>query len=155
MSEPAPTLANRWFSAYSADHQHPLNQRLHTWCVPVIVWSLTALLYLIPTTVPGLVSWAFGAAALIFWWVTMPLRVSVMVTVFMAIVYGLTVWLHAVLGTQTLGVLAGVVFVIAWIGQFVGHHYEGKRPSFFTDLVYLMIGPPWVLVKLSGRGSNS
>lgn len=43
---------------------------------------------------------------------------------------------------------AGIaVFVLAWIGQFVGHLVEGRRPSFFTDLVYLMIGPPWVLAK--------
>ena len=42
------------------------------------------------------------------------------------------------------------VFVVAWIGQFIGHSklYEGKRPSFFTDLRYLLIGPAWVLAKL-------
>lgn len=152
MTEATLTMADRWFAAYSADHQHPLNQRLHTWCVPAIVWSITALLYVIPASFPGLVSWLFAGAALLFWWATMPMRVSVMVTVFMVVVYGLTLWLHVALGTQALLILAIAVFVIAWIGQFIGHHVEGKRPSFFTDLVYLMIGPPWVLVKLLGRG---
>jgi uncharacterized membrane protein YGL010W len=37
------------------------------------------------------------------------------------------------------------LFVVAWIGQFIGHHYEGKRPSFFKDLQYLLIGPLWLL----------
>lgn len=37
------------------------------------------------------------------------------------------------------------VFVIAWIGQFVGHHIEGKRPSFLEDLQFLLIGPAWLL----------
>ena len=44
--------------------------------------------------------------------------------------------------------IAIAVFVIAWIGQFIGHKWEGKRPSFFTDLVYLMVGPLWTLNKL-------
>ena len=50
-----------------------------------------------------------------------------------------------------LSLLAAGVFVIAWVGQFIGHHVEGKRPSFLTDLVYLMIGPPWVLIKIGSR----
>ena len=37
------------------------------------------------------------------------------------------------------------------IAQFVGHKLEGRKPSFFTDLVYLLIGPAWVLAKLYRR----
>ena len=37
------------------------------------------------------------------------------------------------------------VFVIAWIGQFYGHNIEGKKPSFFKDLQFLLIGPLWVV----------
>jgi uncharacterized membrane protein YGL010W len=44
-------------------------------------------------------------------------------------------------------VIGAAVFVLAWVGQFIGHHIEGRRPSFFADLVYLMIGPVWVLAK--------
>jgi uncharacterized membrane protein YGL010W len=44
--------------------------------------------------------------------------------------------------------LAAGVFVIAWIGQFIGHMFEGRRPSFLTDLQYLLIGPLWTLSKL-------
>ncbi|PZQ26355.1 MAG: DUF962 domain-containing protein, partial [Stenotrophomonas acidaminiphila] len=39
------------------------------------------------------------------------------------------------------------VFVLAWIAQFIGHKIEGKKPSFLTDLTYLLIGPVWVLSK--------
>jgi uncharacterized membrane protein YGL010W len=38
-----------------------------------------------------------------------------------------------------------ILFVVAWIGQFIGHHYEGRRPSFFKDVQFLMIGPLWLL----------
>ena len=37
------------------------------------------------------------------------------------------------------------IFVIAWIGQFIGHKIEGKKPSFFQDLQFLLIGPAWLL----------
>ena len=37
------------------------------------------------------------------------------------------------------------VFVVAWIGQFVGHKIAGKKPSFFEDLQFLLIGPAWVV----------
>ena len=37
------------------------------------------------------------------------------------------------------------VFVLAWIGQFYGHKIEGKKPSFFEDLAFLLIGPLWVV----------
>ena len=37
------------------------------------------------------------------------------------------------------------VFALAWVGQFVGHAIEGKRPSFFKDVQFLLIGPLWLL----------
>ncbi len=38
-----------------------------------------------------------------------------------------------------------IVFIVAWIGQFLGHKVEGKKPSFFKDLQFLMIGPAWLM----------
>jgi uncharacterized membrane protein YGL010W len=40
------------------------------------------------------------------------------------------------------------VFSVAWIGQFYGHHIEGKKPSFINDLQFLLIGPAWVIQNL-------
>ena len=37
------------------------------------------------------------------------------------------------------------LFVIAWIGQFIGHKIEGAKPSFFDDLKFLLIGPAWLI----------
>src|SRR2546430_9733396 len=41
---------------------------------------------------------------------------------------------------RSLWLTSVVIFVVAWIGQFVGHAVEGKRPSFFKDLQFLLIG---------------
>ena len=62
----------------------------------------------------------------------------------------LTRWIQAGFGLSFLLWLAVGVFVVAWIAQFVGHSklFEGRKPSFFTDLRYLLIGPAWVLSKL-------
>ncbi len=37
------------------------------------------------------------------------------------------------------------VFAGAWVGQFVGHKIEGKKPSFLKDVQFLLIGPAWLL----------
>ena len=36
------------------------------------------------------------------------------------------------------------IFVVGWIAQFIGHEIEGQRPSFFTDVQFLLIGPLWI-----------
>ena len=43
------------------------------------------------------------------------------------------------------------LFVLAWIGQFWGHKVEGKKPSFFKDLQFLMIGPAWLMSFVYGK----
>ncbi len=38
-----------------------------------------------------------------------------------------------------------IIFIFAWIGQFIGHKIEGMKPSFLKDLQFLLIGPAWLL----------
>ena len=47
--------------------------------------------------------------------------------------------------------LSLAIFVLAWIGQFIGHKIEGKKPSFLDDLRFLLIGPLFVLSFLYRR----
>ena len=46
------------------------------------------------------------------------------------------------------------LFVVAWIGQFVGHKIKGAKPSFFEDLQFLLIGPAWVVHDMGRRLSS-
>jgi uncharacterized membrane protein YGL010W len=39
--------------------------------------------------------------------------------------------------------LAAGLFSVGWGFQFVGHLFEGKKPSFFGDRRYLLIGAIW------------
>jgi len=36
-------------------------------------------------------------------------------------------------------------FVLGWVIQFVGHHWEGRKPAFADDLVGLLVGPAFVV----------
>jgi len=79
------------------------------------------------------------ALALAFYaWLSPSLALG-MLAVLAVMVYPLTL-----LGTHVLAV-AGGVFVLAWIGQFAGHMIEGRKPSFFEDVKFLLVGPAWLL----------
>lgn len=142
---------DRWLGNYAEDHRNPTNVLIHWICVPAILWTVVAALWVVP--VPSLLGrpglWA-GVA--MFFATAFYLRLSrtlglAMFAVF--VVFGLiTELLYRQLGPASLLYLAIGIFVVAWIAQFVGHHVEGRRPSFLTDLAYLLIGPAWIVSKL-------
>ena len=41
-----------------------------------------------------------------------------------------------------------IIFIFSWVAQFYGHKVEGKKPSFFKDIQFLLIGPIWLLSKV-------
>ncbi|PJJ96440.1 hypothetical protein CO641_13885 [Lysobacteraceae bacterium NML91-0213] len=145
---------DHWFASYSNDHRNQTNQAIHVVAVPLILWSVIALLWCIPVADGGLfrpgiwAAMAMFAAWLFYFRASRPLGLG-MAAVFL-VMAAITWLLHQSLGTRGLLATAIIVFVVAWIAQFVGHSrlYEGKKPSFLTDLRYLLIGPAWVLSKL-------
>src|SRR6185503_4438168 len=114
---------DQWLEEYGESHKNPANKLLHWICVPAIVVSLVGLLWYLP------VPQQLRAASPLLNWGTVLLVAAVLYYVAMS-------WSLA---------LGMVLFVVAWVGQFIGHHYEGKRPSFFKDLQFLLIGPLWLL----------
>jgi uncharacterized membrane protein YGL010W len=145
---------DRWFANYSADHRNETNQWIHVFAVPAILWSVIGLLWCIPVVGTWFRPGMWAALAMFFAW-SFYFRASRwlgtgMLVVFVALSW-ITRWLHDAIGTQALLELSASVFVVAWIAQFVGHKIEGRKPSFLTDLTYLLIGPAWVLAKLYRR----
>ena len=139
---------------YSDDHRNPVNQRIHLICVPAIVWSVTALLWTIPVPgnffLPG--AWcAFTMFLAWAWYWQKSRRLAMGALVGFVLMLLFNRWISASYGMDMLLGVAIGVFVVAWIGQFIGHRIEGRRPSFFTDMVYLLIGPLWTLNKLYRR----
>jgi uncharacterized membrane protein YGL010W len=134
---------------YGESHQNKLNKAIHWICVPAIVFSLLGLLWAIP--VPAIFSefslylnWAtlFMACVMVYY-----LRLSVVLALLM---FGISIL--AMIGLNGLSnyetpiwQISLVIFVIAWVAQFIGHKIEGKKPSFLDDLKFLLIGPLWLL----------
>ena len=140
---------------YTGDHLNPRNQVIHLICVPAIVWSVTAMLWTIPVPADGYFkpgTWAalaMFAAWMYYWRLSRTLAMGMFVCFLAATL--INSWLYYRFGAMFLLELGAAVFVVAWIGQFIGHEIEGKRPSFFTDMVYLLVGPLWTLSKLYRR----
>lgn len=70
----------------------------------------------------------------------------------MTVLMGLSVWAGQVLAQQsTLVWLSSglAMFVIGWVIQFVGHHYEGRKPAFIDDLSGLIVGPLFVVAEVA------
>lgn len=139
-----------WLSEYGVSHQNKTNKLIHWICVPAIFFSIYGLIYSIPFKfVNEDTSHYLNYASIIMVLVlAFYLRLSIKLGIGMLLYMGLVVW-----GTATLDesmnmdfwLFSLIVFVVAWIGQFIGHHIEGKKPSFFKDLQFLLIGPAWVI----------
>jgi uncharacterized membrane protein YGL010W len=117
--------------------------------VPIIVVSLTGLLWSIPVpqsfaAISPLLNWGTILLALgVLYYFSMSLSLALGMVAFVLLVMVCIIGLRQLPWPLWASCLA--LFVIAWIGQFIGHHYEGKKPSFFKDVQFLMIGPLWLL----------
>ena len=127
---------------YRESHRNPTNELIHFVCVPVIVFSLLGLLWSMHPLVALSVS---GAAMWYYFKLSPPFAVG------MLAMTALMLALLSVMPRYTVLPVSIAIFVVAWIGQFIGHQIEGKKPSFFDDLRFLLIGPLFVLSVLYRR----
>ena len=132
----------QWLGEYSLSHQHPLNRALHTVCVPAILFAIVALLWS-PRLAGVRVAYLLMILVAPFYLRLGVRALAVMAAELAACVLILLVWPRAI----PLLPAAVAIFVLAWIGQFIGHAIEGRRPKFFQDLTFLLIGPLWVVLK--------
>ena len=143
-----------WFDAYGESHRNPKNELIHWVCVPVIFFCVVGFLRSIPVVfmeVPFRLDLAgVGVAALLIFYLGLSPRIFLgMLLWCLCCLFG-TAWLQNNAGWP-LWAICAVLFVAAWIGQFIGHHIEGAKPSFLQDLVFLLVGPAWLLGKLYKR----
>ena len=127
---------------YSESHLNHTNEIIHFVCVPVIVFTLLGIVWWIHP----LAAVATVIASLVYY-----VKLSPAFAVGMLVMAGLMLGLLSLMPAQTVLPLSIAIFVLAWIGQFVGHQIEGKKPSFLDDLRFLLIGPLFVLSFLYRR----
>jgi len=144
-----------YFDKYAESHQNPTNKLIHWICVPLIVFSLFGLIWAIPFPYikflgqyNGFLNWAsfLIAFSCYYYYKLSPVLSYLMLILLFAFSYG-------IIELETLQKTGGpaswqiclAIFVLSWIGQFIGHKIEGKKPSFLDDLKFLLIGPIWLL----------
>ena len=137
---------------YGESHQNHTNKSIHWICVPLIFFSVIGLIASIPS---GFVQSVLGEGNPYANWATITLilitayyvTLSIWLTIGMAIFGLFCLWVANMItmsGAQ-LWMVSLIIFALAWAGQFYGHKIEGKKPSFFKDLQFLLIGPAWLM----------
>jgi len=146
----------QWLTEYEVSHCNRINKSLHWICVPVIVWCTLGLAWGAPfpngvrAALP-VANWAIATAlaALVYYAFLSPRLALGVLPVFLVFLWSLgELQRNAPLPLWSICL---VLFILAWIGQFVGHAIEGRRPSFFKDLQFLLIGPLWLLADVYRR----
>lgn len=132
-------------SQYGESHQNKTNIAIHAIAVPSIYLVTIGLLWAIP--VPEFmahfkVNFAHVAAMpVLYYYFKLSGPIGAAMTLLTMASFGviklvenagISVWQFSL-----------ALFVVMWILQFVGHKVEGKKPSFFEDLRFLLVGPAW------------
>jgi uncharacterized membrane protein YGL010W len=145
-----------WFDEYAESHRDPTNVAIHWVCVPAIMFATLGLAFALPRPElfdlvgPRFGNWAMVLIAFALAWYAL---LSWRIALGMALVTALMVAAMHPLARLPwpLWWTCAAIFAAAWIGQFVGHRIEGRKPSFLKDLAFLLVGPAWLLAKLYRR----
>ncbi len=142
------TTVNQWLEEYSQSHQNEKNKSIHWICVPAIFFSIVGLLYGIK------LSWVINTHT-----VNVAMIAILLITIYylrLSLPLGIGMFLFGIICLfiahliekyipAPLWLVCVIIFALAWIGQFYGHHVEGKKPSFLKDIQFLLIGPMWLM----------
>lgn len=148
-------LVDVYFAKYAESHHNKTNEAIHFICIPLIVFSLLGLVWSIPFpylkflgSYNVVFNWAsFLIAFSIYYYLKLsPVLSYIMLLILFGFSYGIIQiehWHQA--GGPALWLVSLIIFFISWIGQFIGHKIEGKKPSFLDDVKFLLIGPIYLL----------
>ena len=138
---------------YGESHQNATNKAIHWICVPLIFFSIVGLLASIPSSIVQSMlgygnpyaNWAGIVLILVVvYYVSLSIPLSIGMMLFGVLCLFLANFIVR-LNIAPLWVVSLIIFALAWVGQFYGHKVEGKKPSFFKDVQFLLIGPAWLM----------
>ena len=153
----ATDLFRRQLGAYAAVHRDWRNKATHFVGIPVIVFSLLLILSLGRVNVGREITMAMivGVVA-VLGWIALDAGIGVVMGVLLLATWYAAESLAVALGPSSTWVAFFVLFVGGWALQFLGHHYEGKRPALLDNIFQGFIGPMFLvaesLVVMGQRG---
>lgn len=138
-----------WLDEYGDSHQNKFNKLVHWICVPSIMFSIFGLLWslqfpaIINSVIP-LLNWSIIFVLLTFiFYLFLSARLAIGMIIVSGIMLTVIYWIDGL--WAPLWMISLGIFLFAWLGQFIGHMVEGRKPSFLKDLQFLLIGPLWLL----------
>jgi uncharacterized membrane protein YGL010W len=140
-----------WLEEYGESHQNKTNVIIHKICVPLIFISIYFILFSLhfPLAKSMYLNWAniVYLLALIFYFrLSFRVGIGFLLFGFLLALFAFIAWMMwFYFSDNAMLRYSSIIFILAWIGQFIGHHIEGKKPSFIKDLQFLLIGPIWVV----------
>ena len=142
----SPALRNH-FADYGSFHATPGNKACHSIGIPLIYFSIIALLSHVPLAEVGGFTLTLAEPVIVA--VTLYyLRLDTALCAMMLLVSAA----FAAAGRFVPVAAAVALFVLGWVLQFVGHYvYEKKSPAFYRNVTHLLVGPLWILAKATGR----
>jgi uncharacterized membrane protein YGL010W len=149
----------RQLGSYASVHRDWRNKATHFVGIPVIVFSLLLLLSLWTFELGGR-QWTMSLAVAILavlGWMALDLGIGIIMALMMAVAWYAAEALAGALGSaQAVWIAFIALFVAGWVLQFLGHHYEGKRPALLDNIFQAFIGPMFLvaeaLVVMGRRG---
>lgn len=133
---------------YKSVHFNRYNLMTHFIGIPLIIWAVMMLLTGIsfPYQIMGQtvnLATLVTFMVLAYYWLLAP-----------KLAFGLSIWFIASLISVSLVqteqplLLGGMVFIVGWLFQFVGHYFERAKPAFVDDLNQLLIGPLFLMAEV-------
>jgi len=138
-------------STYSEYHRDSRNVATHMVGIPLIVLAV-AVLASRPSIAVGeflrfTPAMLLSAVAAGFY-----LRLDLRFGIVMVALLGLANWFGLIVGAQPtkpwLAVGLGL-FAAGWLLQFLGHHFEGRKPAFLDDIASLLVGPLFIVAEIA------
>lgn len=135
------SVLTRLLESYEKNHQNPINEAIHIIAIPLIMFSILGM-----TAAFDIFLEYMLVGIVFFYYLKLSKTAALLMLVWLLIYLGLVVLLKPYIIEISI-----LLFAFGWILQFLGHFIEGKRPSFFEDLRYFLIGPLFVVQKVISK----
>ena len=136
-------------ASYASVHRDGRNKATHFVGIPIIVFSLLLILSLWRLEIGGR-EWTMSMIVAIvaaLGWIALDFGVGLIMAIILVPTWYAAAAFSGALGPTSTWVAFGVLFVGGWVLQFVGHHYEGKRPALLANIFQGFIGPMFLVAE--------
>jgi uncharacterized membrane protein YGL010W len=80
-------------------------------------------------------------------WIALDVSIGVVMAALLLVTWYAAEALAGVLGPTSTWVAFVALFVGGWTLQFLGHHYEGKRPALMDNIFQAFVGPMFLVAE--------